>query len=1369
MANRFSTGNDYSSTFQNLWESNFAAMQASAQRIDAQREADLAARDSLVFAKWQEGKLSGNELMAYINSRMRQTGYDKSQQAKWREAAITYGTQIADDQAEAQYAQTGNISALIGHYASRLAQAKKGTPEYLELAQRVKTLTEQRDADSLRKQAKKISRAIERGDAKTSDLIAFYRQQLGSLPRNSPLREQVQDTLSELRSAQHQEQFSIAMQKIDTALAAGAISPMVASAQKSAVLVEFDIAARDPLGFIQWQEQVRQLRATPDPTEIAKLEFDLAAGNITEAQYADAIDAFANRIAPFDQAAAWQLRIEAEKIVGASRLPNPGALGLPGGPSGSTGYSGTIEVVRNLAGNSIRHITQMDGSGYSDSNCTMAAGAMLAHAMGYRGLTGADLRWLSGVTSNATNIQQLQGALEQVGVEGTKLRFAHSIAFEAFKQRVANGAPAVLSGWLGFIPASLNTAGIAAGHGMFVAGYDPKRKAFLMLDPAKSSDQGTWWPEDIVENFGWNSERFGDALFAPKGTITPGTLQRSKGKVVHVSVNAPPVRPGTPAGAGGQFDPGPDVTGKIQKAERQAQAAEDRRLRRRLADAGLEPGPELDSVQEVEAELARREQAYMQLDAQIEEWARLYSEDGEPVQRVAIGGSSETLSRDDIGQMQAELLRMLDGQELLFGAMEDTDGVARMRKTKAEVVTTGVGLNSIEAQVGIGRLEREANAILGDIPRMTDPNQVAKALNDLGGVMEQLGAVEDAGFLGPIREDIRTNDQTEVEAQQDEIKTGVNDEIQAQQGYYAQVLAVVSNPGMTREERVDAIFQISEAANVSLPSGWPDDKIDPTSGSPQGRLAAEAMQRYDEINLLKTEDEYGNPMGEAMIVNGEMIVVPTKFAPRTDPNTGEEIPRRAPDLSYLDPKVVATLQARGFPGGQGLPIVVMPGSNGETTHMRVLPDFIPYAGVDYLVWRKFSTEKERSDILAGLPDDLRSQYSEGIPLSDETLEHPHFATAGAIQQAIRDGVLVPQTFNVERILVPGPNGTQKAWYQDADTRMWHPDNLPFIGRTGVSYGASLTGHGYVGMEVSETTGKAWPQVVTDPNDMDKTTLGVSTPYAAGMPAQQVGEYVQQFADAGIPVDPMLRRDLEGNVYTITPESPEYAEQWTKATMTLDQAISMSNRARAEAMDKLATVVPPDESADMAFWDEAEKRARARDMGIDYDTGAWLPSAPGGRPAKNPSQQILDDLGIVSRIQGPPEPQGGLFNPLAESLRRARGVAAANKAEQDRKRAEAASTAKTGLQTLPMVTTPHMTPPAGGSSSNPGSTSRTVVPTPAVPVGPSPTRGLPPITSQPMRTVSPFVRPDVPSPVTQTKPSPTPLPGGATGPQRTGNT
>lgn len=1347
MANRFSTGNDYSQTFMYLYEQNQRSMEAAVARQDARRESELAAKDSLVFTRWQEGKISGAELMAYINQRMRQSAYDPAQQKKWREAAITYGTQIADDQAEADYAQSGNISALIGHYAGRLSQTKRGTPEYLELTKRLSSLREQRDTDNLRKQAKRISRAIERGDATTKDLIAFYREQLQTLPAGSPLREQVRDTLSQLRVQERNDQFQSQMTQIDSQLATGHMSPQEAARQKQQLLQQFDIETRDPTNFWVWQEEIRRLRATPDPAAVAKLEFDFANGTVSPEQYIAQIDRWAMQIAPFDLEASWQLRTEAQKLVDgiATPLPRPGALGMsetgPGSSLYGGGYSGAVEVVRRLPG-SLRHITQFDSSKFSSTNCAMASGAMLAHAMGAQGLTGADLRYITGDVSGGTNVTQLQAALGNLGIKNTSLE--NNIGFEQFKQRLAGGSPAVLQGWGGNVPTQLRGRYGDIGHGIFVAGYDPKRDAFLVLDPAGHKRQGIWWPSVVMQNFGWATPGYGQALFAPSNTVDPKTLERVGGKIKYISVDERGSLPSTPSNAGGQFDPGPQTSQKLQDAMARKQRDEDRRLQRRLRDAGIEPGPELDTVQEVEEELERRWKSYNELDETIQEWIAGYAQDGEDVQEVVIGGSRTTLSREDIGAMQSELLSLVDGQELFYNALDDGKGAADARKLKTNIVTDGVSINSISAQVGIARLEREAQATLVGIQRMTDPLEIMTALGDLDEILVQLGDVETARqeaaeaqpwnpFEDGVPEQVAA-DRTEVEEQQAELKTGVAPEITKQRSYYLGALEVIRNPELTRDERITALVELGDQFDIGYPTGWPDGTIKDFTGDLPGRIIAEAFQKYDETMLLRTADPDleaqgfpDRPMGEALIIDGELVVLPTKQTNRQVPTPDGGtimVPDRVMDPAYLPKVYLERMESLGYKADD-LPLVVIRGSDGELVHRRTLPTQVPYEGIDYLVWGNTKPDN--------LPKGLT--YEKGQPLTEDDLSHPFFSGYGAFQTNIASRVLDPRKLMVERIILPGPRGATSVWYKDPGTRRWHEGNLPFIGRASTGIEDANFGHGYTGMRVDQQTGQAWPELDTDTNIMDYTTMGVAVPFQKGIDPMQAGQYVQAQERAGLRIDPLRVRDIDDPMRIIeySPDDDEYTLQWARYS-TIQSIIVEQQKARAEAMSKLMTV-NPEQAAEAPFLTDMEKRERARVAGIDYDTGEWLPGTDPLMAQKPPSQEMLQEFGIdVGQTVEEAKPKASLFDPVKSALDTARGVIAANKADLERRKAEAASATKV-TSSLPKVTVPKAPAPKPQTQLAPLPQSTAKLPTSGAAHA---TRTRPPVTPTPAPT--PYVAP-----------------------------
>ena len=133
MPQRFGQASDYSQQFAYLAQQNHVNMEAAAGRVDRRREEELAAEDAAKFTLYQEGKLSGREILTYIQQRIQQTGYDRAQQRKWRATLVEYQNAVSDEEASAAYEQSGNIGAFILHWKRRLAGAKSGSPERTQI------------------------------------------------------------------------------------------------------------------------------------------------------------------------------------------------------------------------------------------------------------------------------------------------------------------------------------------------------------------------------------------------------------------------------------------------------------------------------------------------------------------------------------------------------------------------------------------------------------------------------------------------------------------------------------------------------------------------------------------------------------------------------------------------------------------------------------------------------------------------------------------------------------------------------------------------------------------------------------------------------------------------------------------------------------------------------------------------------------------------------------------------------------------------------------------------------------------------------------------------------------------------------------
>ncbi len=1277
---RFSSDTDYSQTFITLYDQNRNAVEAAARRVDAERESVLAAKDSLIFTKWQEGKISGGQLMAHIRARQNATSYDRAQQLKWKEAAIKYGDVISDERAEAKFAETENISMLIAHYAGRLSAAKRGTPERRELAQRLQTLKATRDSDNIRKKSRKIARAIERGDMNTQDLINFYKQELPGL--KGDLRESVLDTLVQLRTKRRDENFEVAMQKIDNKLGTGHMTPQDAAKQKMDVLKKFNVQGQDKVGYQKWIQQINQLRAMPDPAAVQQLDFDLAAGNIDPDDYLAAINQWADDIAPFDLEAAWALRTEAQTFLEkeATPLDDPGALGFgpdgrrqlsgdlgtPGGPSGgggSRGFSGTVQVVQKLRGNAIKFITQMDGSAYSNYNCTMASAAMLAHAMGYKGLTGADVRAGTGDRSGGTTLAQASSALKASGVDGLRLSYENRIEFQGFKQRLMNGAPASLSGWNGDIPSQFNSSGIIAGHNVFVAGYNEKKKAFLVLDPAKGNDAGTWWPERILEDFGWGGQRHGQALFAPKGTVDAKTLARSVGtKIKHINVNAKPTKPNSPPMT--QFDPGTDVNGKLNGAIKSQLANQ----KERLADAGIteEQRLELTTNQKVEALIDERAEGIANLQQMLDRvMETVEAGGGEFEGEIELLGTGEILGRDDIASIQRQLIYLYDGQEVLYNGAGAKAKAREQNDNRRSVLVGAALLNSLENQYTTNVQTQEINRNIAALAGAESPTERQSIFDEIAAGLNVIGTLNDEGGEDEEGEDINT----EADQQAADVDSTTVASLDEELNDWDALIDVLDGDHESMEDMVEAI----SALMPSLDFAQDDD----------GLAFLESLTRvYAEQGALETEES-----GFIMLPseNGEhqLVIVPMEEAQTEDPeNPGQFLDILVPDLAALGEEWVANIAEMGFDAAS-LPMARM-GGVGGVERIPVVPDMRPYSGVEFLVWGTGEGEPDNDsrDTLAALGIE-RNEINEGQPLNE--LQIAAITTDPVLMEDMRSRGQVERTpWPVLAVEFGG-----KTWFLDKmDTEqglqvMWYEGNLPYVGRVNPDDERDHFWGGLFGAELKNNK-DIW--IDYTPDEIDDSSTG--NPFIdIGITAQQGRDDIEANPD-GVP-EVLYARDPENPGEVIRIGLDDKRHYMNPESVTMNEFLAERQRKMNDAADLLTSLLPAEEAAEIVDLTEPELRQKSIDFGINYEASELVASFPGG-PKASPEQAILDEMDI--RVGSPPDDAVGpppQFDHLQAARSGALGVAKANRIARETRAAAAAASVVdlASAASIPKITAP----------------------------------------------------------------------------------
>ncbi len=197
-------------------------------------------------------------------------------------------------------------------------------------------------------------------------------------------------------------------------------------------------------------------------------------------------------------------------------------------------------------------VSQFDGSEFEGSNCTLAAGSMLAR-LGFGVVTsGSILRTLQSDQVGGTDLHDLQRAV----FHGYGVQFdTGSVTPNQLRRLLTAGYGAVIQGVYGEIPEQLRLQpSFTGGHAIYLDGYYPGNgdipAAYYVIDPIGrgSSYRGGWWPASVVDAFGLafgGGSRIPAAWVFPPGGAPPPLI---------VPPDVPPLPPD--AGEGTSPSPG---------------------------------------------------------------------------------------------------------------------------------------------------------------------------------------------------------------------------------------------------------------------------------------------------------------------------------------------------------------------------------------------------------------------------------------------------------------------------------------------------------------------------------------------------------------------------------------------------------------------------------------------------------------------------------------------------------------------------------------------------------------------------------------------------------------------------------------------
>ncbi len=189
-------GNDLSGLFSSLQDQFQSQVQGATNRQMQRTAEQQGAADNDAYDRWTNGLLDDAGWLAYIQERVQQTAGDPKEHDVWVETYRKHHFAIEDSQLESEYqAGTLGIGDLIDHYAGRMNNVLKNSPEYRQMQDKYYNFLDKRDGDNISHQADIIIDQIDRGQTGYETLLNFYKARLKGTRASSPLYGQIQSQI----------------------------------------------------------------------------------------------------------------------------------------------------------------------------------------------------------------------------------------------------------------------------------------------------------------------------------------------------------------------------------------------------------------------------------------------------------------------------------------------------------------------------------------------------------------------------------------------------------------------------------------------------------------------------------------------------------------------------------------------------------------------------------------------------------------------------------------------------------------------------------------------------------------------------------------------------------------------------------------------------------------------------------------------------------------------------------------------------------------------------------------------------------------------------------------------------------------------
>jgi hypothetical protein len=125
-----------SGLFSSLINEDFQQIRAGINEALGKAQDEQAAKDQKEQAKWQAGKISDEQWLAYIRSRISDST-DPQERSQWQQILLQNQDAISDAQWETKFQQNKiTVGQLLAHYKERMGRVRANSPAYRELASR---------------------------------------------------------------------------------------------------------------------------------------------------------------------------------------------------------------------------------------------------------------------------------------------------------------------------------------------------------------------------------------------------------------------------------------------------------------------------------------------------------------------------------------------------------------------------------------------------------------------------------------------------------------------------------------------------------------------------------------------------------------------------------------------------------------------------------------------------------------------------------------------------------------------------------------------------------------------------------------------------------------------------------------------------------------------------------------------------------------------------------------------------------------------------------------------------------------------------------------------------------------------------------